>query len=353
VEKGHAQRSGQTRFVSALAMSEAIEEALAKLGVPIDTNSLHTLLKSPTQKLDAFKATLTERMQQKLAQVELQRNDKDALALQCRLGALPYQKATLTHRSRRPLFFGMTIASLLLFALGLFLLPWSQPAPTPALPSAIVEETASLEIHNESVAIDEEPAPPLAMHEAPQDPPPPPKTEQALKVPIFRTVEITVWPFADISLNGNLIARDTKNVILKLEAGTHKFTFTHTYAATVLKTIKLTENGPPIEINVKLDKSKPAYLVVKCNVNGDVAVDRSYRGTAKKSLTEAIVIPMPDKSHAQQKEVIVSQEGYEPSILTIEFVAGQTKEIDVTLKPIREEAKIIEAEPTPAIKKLY
>lgn len=88
-------------------------------------------------------------------------------------------------------------------------------------------------------------------------------------------------------------------------------------------------------------------------MESDVAVDGSYRGSAKKSLTKPIVIPMPDKSHAQKKEIIVSQDNYAPYILETEFIAGQTKEIDVKLTPLSNHAKALDAVPTPNMKKLY
>jgi hypothetical protein len=156
------------------------------------------------------------------------------------------------------------------------------------------------------------------------------------KPKVARPVEIIVWPFATIALNGEVQARNQKSVLLNLEEGTYTLTFTHAYAATVEKIITVAEDKTPLKINVSLDRSKPAFLIVKSNIDGDVAIDGSYKGSAQKSQAYPIVVPLPDKRHAETKEIIVSQENFVPVIMDVEFIAGQTKEIEVILKPAQQ-----------------
>jgi hypothetical protein len=262
-------------------------------------------------------------MQQKLVINEQQRNDAAALALQCRLGALPFSPKVRS-LSRRFLLFPLVCFAVM----AGFCAWWWWPSASPSFVAPVVaidddKDTTALPVAAAPIL----PEPELKAEEIEQ-----PKEIAPAKTPFVRTVEIIVWPFANISLNGNPVAHDTKSVILKLEAGSYKLAFTHPYAATVEKIVKISEAGSPIEVRVSLDKSKPAFLVVHSNVDGDVAVDGNYRGTVKKSQALPIVIPMPDKTHAQKKEVIVSQDSYLPLVIETEFVAGQTKVINAKLK---------------------
>ncbi len=351
VEKG-MKKNPEARFSSAQAMCEAIEHSLSMLGVSIDIKQLHVVLRDPDEKLNHWKIAIFEHMKQKLVVYQQEKQDAHAMALECRLGAItPPKPASLPPRKRRAELFAAT-SVIISLALGVFAYSWWITRNQPIDASLPVEVNILPEV--------------LASDQAPQetDPPPPPLEEEKVealevvaptpKAPVFRSVEVVVWPFATISVDGRQVATDAKSVVLKLEVGTHKLTFSHAYAATVEKVLKVKEGQTPIEVHVALDKSKPAFLVVKSNIDSDVAVDGSYRGGSRKSLTKPIVIPMPDKSHAISKEVIISQDNYVPFIVETEFVAGQTKEIEVSLKPIaKANATTLEAEPQPALKKLY
>lgn len=353
VEKGMKKNPAQ-RFSSAHEMGEAIEKALAALGVLIDIKQLHLALKDPGEGLAPFKTTITEQMKQKLIQYQQQKRDGDALTLECRLAAIPLPKKARGASSQKlPKLVALialpVVATLVVFA-------WWKTRDTheilnhPVDAESVLEEQA-LPPPNDIPPSNEEPEPKKAVVE---EKPVEPQVPSSPKAPVFRTVEVVVWPFANINVDGSLMATDAKSVMLRLELGTHKLTFTHPYAATVEKVVKVVEGQNPIEIRISLDKSKPAFLVVKSDIDCDVAIDGSYRGSSRKSLSRPIVIPMPDKSHAQTREVIVSHDNFEPYILETEFVAGQTKEIDVALKPISKGGSSpLEAEPQPALKKLY
>ncbi len=324
VDRGMQKKPG-ARFSTGAAMSEAIENALARFGIAIDTKQFHLALQNPNEQLAPFKDSVTESMKKKLLDLQHSKDKMGALMVECRLAALPPVR-----RTKRPYVFAM---SALLIALAAAALLWLWPLPdeqiahaeeSPPLPKEVVMNVMPEESLITLIG-DHEPDLPAAES--------PPKTEASNS--IIRTVEIVVWPFANISLNGHLIVSDSKSVTLKLEAGEHKLTFTHRYAATVEKIVKITQNGPPVTLHIALKKSKPAFLIVRANVDVDIAVDGNYRGTAKKSQGRPIVIPMPDKSHAQKKEIIVSQDHYVPQVLEAEFVAGEIKEINVQLSPLK------------------
>ena len=85
-------------------------------------------------------------------------------------------------------------------------------------------------------------------------------------------------------------------------------------------------------IKVDLIKSKPAFLVVHSDTDADVAIEKSFKGSSSHSLKKPIVIPMPDKTQSQIKEIIISQYGFKPHIIKAEFIAGQTTHVKVDLK---------------------
>lgn len=330
VERG-MKKDPADRFASALELCEAIETALKKYGVVIDVKQMHLVLNDPQKQLLTFRNIITEQIEKQCEIYKQQKKDALALALECRLEAIPAKIA-----QSRPKKLKLRAVLMVLFVITTMIFGAIWAAFRVKL-NDVSEEEAFKMSQIEHVTKE-----PLDGYHLIQASPPIAAKEEVdsqenigkatAKPAIFRTVEIVVWPFATINLDGNVVARDTKSIVLKLEAGTHKLIFTHTYAATVEKILKIGEGRAPIEVRISLDKSKPAFLVVKSDIDGDVAVDGNYKGTAKKSITQPIIIPMPDKSHAQVKEVIVSQENFEPLLLKTEFIAGQTKEIEVKLK---------------------
>lgn len=339
IERG-MKKEPSARFKTSLAMCEAIESALRKMGVTIDIKQMQAVLKDPDAKLPQFKATITEQIKKQIEIYQNANNDTAALALLCRLDANLSPKPG-DEQKKKISVIRVASYSALVFGAAIFVgSVWrffsSAPNESTSSPKAI-GENALLKETDEQALPPLFPAADLAKENeiaAHQEEPVGKTPDRAPGPTRLQDLEIIIWPFADVTINGKAIAKDKKSIQVKLEQGIHKLAFTHSYAATVEKTVKVTDIGEPIELNVALIKSKPAFLVVKSDVDGDVAIDGSYKGSAKKSVSHPIVIPMPDKTHAQMKEVIVQHDGYEPFILKTEFIAGQTKHIDVQLIPL-------------------
>jgi hypothetical protein len=145
----------------------------------------------------------------------------------------------------------------------------------------------------------------------------------------LQKVHITIWPFADVKLNGKLIAKHRKSFDIKLANGTYKLEFLHAYAATVEKILIVGKE--PIDLAINLTKSKPAFLVISSSHEADVAIDGHYKGNSVRSVEQPIVVPLPDKTHAVTKEIIISKKGFLPIVIKTELIAGQIKRIEVNL----------------------
>lgn len=318
-------KSPNNRFKSAHDMGEAIEQALSHMGVAIDSKLLLLVLQEKIGKLGQFKAVIFEQITKQIELFKNQKNDAAAFALMCRLEASP---SVLKKKHSLRAFYKVLVFSfclmLVCFVAVLIIYP-SNKNMTHHIVDPIsnrIPYIGILEAENLAKEDRLEPAQPIE---------PKPKNEEPEE--LLQEIHVVVWPFANVRVDGKTVAKNQKSLRLMLKKGVHRLLFSHTYAATVEKTINITDIGPPIDLSISLIKSKPAFLVVKSDVDGDVAVDGHYKGTAYKSILRPIVIPLPDKTHASTKEIIVSQEGFEPFIVKIEIIAGQIKEIEVTLKP--------------------
>jgi serine/threonine protein kinase len=313
VEKG-MKKDPAARFESCGDLSNALEHAIATLGMSIDKN-IEAVLKDPKKQLVIFQEKLIASIKQ---QIEICRKENDQaklLALECRLSATPRLKPR--KKKIAPVLFFLPVlvtAAFLVFLIKLFNKPEASARASKIEENAPIIEAAPVLLKDVEEKMPEvEPAPIV----------------KEVKV-LVQEVEFIIWPFANVLVDGHLIAKDAKHVKLKLAIGVHRISFTHSYAATVEKLLEVTEK--PSLVRISLEKTKPAFLIVDCNVSADVAIDKSYKGTTYKSLKTPIVIPMPDKTHSQMKEVIITGEGYEPHVITTEFIAGQIKRIDVSLK---------------------
>lgn len=311
------------RYGSALAMAEAIEHALARFGVAVDMKQVEAALIDPARAL-TLNDNIVQQIRKQHENYLQQKNDALALALNCRLEAQPrLHPPSRTKIGVRKIIF-VAGCALSLITIGIVVTLQFFDGNDDLIDEPIDKLSESIASLENLVQQKEEVTAPPPVAEMP---------ETKVAIDPQQIVEIIIWPFADVMLNGKTIARAAKSVSLKLNRGTHRLSFTHPYAATLEKTVKIEETTAPVRLNIALNKSKPAFLVVKANVDGDVAVDGSYKGSAKKSLQQPIVIPMPDRSHAQYKEIIVTRDDFMPFIIKTEFIAGATKEINVTLEP--------------------
>jgi serine/threonine protein kinase len=324
------------RFDNSFAFINAIENALLKMGITIDLKAMQMVLSEPESKLPVFQMMIRHQIETQLKKYQKEKNELGVLALTCRLEADLKTSLKPLKKNWVKKIFGMNL--LLLSALGLVTLlrpslPQQRIKPmqteknvfflTPKIEKLELQQSKILpeeKVSSKEPTIDKEPN----------------KTKEKI---MYQDLDVIVWPFANIVINGTTIAHDVKNIQLRLKKGKHKIFFTHPYAATVEKIIDINEIGPPSELKISLTKTKPSFLIVRSQIDADVAVDGNYRGSSHRSINQPIVIPMPDKTHAQTKEIIISHVGFQPYIVKTSFIAGNIKEIEVKLLKIKEENK--------------
>jgi serine/threonine-protein kinase len=149
-----------------------------------------------------------------------------------------------------------------------------------------------------------------------------------------REVVIRVDPFADIFVDGDPVALSKKTALVKLAPGPHRITFSHRFAATVERDVIIPKTGAIPDIQVKLERTKPAALVIKANVDADVMVDGLYKGSALGSEKRAITIALPARTHSHEVEVFLKKDGHRPRSFKQRLVAGQTTTLQVVLEPV-------------------
>lgn len=351
------------RFQSATEMGQAIEKALSHMGISINSKLLGDVLKDPKATWQQFNEAMAAQVSAKIKYLKNHHKDAQAYALECRLGA--HASTTISPpRKKMPkilMVVGWTMTLVLSVSFMIHVTKTKrhdgfiqQHEVVQAKPIRAEEIASDAQNHENSPALellakpeakprendngiatiaagkDNQGSPPLA-DEKSSDKNVPANHE-------YQPVKIVIWPFAHVTVDGKLVARNQKSITLELEKGTHRLLFTHPYAATVEKVLTIGAKTEPLELNISLTKSKPALLVVRSNVNADVAVDGHYRGTTEQSVTKPMVVSLPDRTHALKKEIVLSQEGYRPQILKTELIAGQVKELEVTLKPLGKES---------------
>lgn len=331
IEKG-MEKDPKKRFKSAWEYASAIESSLLNMGVSADTKKLPLVLGNPKKELSAFKSMLLEQISAKKNSYEQQQCEALALTLQCRLDASSesYEAKTIlkkkNHLGRVQSYF-VIILIFLVFLIG---------------DGRVVDK----EIDKKTLEI------PILASFAPEAKPEPDYPENPLQNVIINpsnlieekkeihdqsfeevNLEIVIWPFATVWINGKVVAKNTKSVIKKLKPGEYLLTFTHPYAATVRKNIKLIGSLKSEKIKISMTKSKPSFLIVNSDIEADVVIDNQFKGSTNTSLANPIVILLPDKSHAITKEIIIQKQGFKPIIVNEKFIAGHTKTIFVKLVP--------------------
>lgn len=337
VDRGMA-KEPKNRFMTARSMSDSIDDALTRMGIRVDEKELALVLGKPLEKFERFKSLVNGQIKKQLLGYQKAHKNTLALALTCRLEADKKETAKrpphFTDR-KRIYFYSVLLSSM---ALSVFFLMRAMESLPP------IEKAAHLNVtsHDQKLVTMFQPQS-LMMGEAEPLEDKPPDTEAAphersnkehgeKKATFKQRVNIYIWPFADVLVDGKKVAIERKSLSLSLRPGVHRLSFTHTYAATVEKVIEVRRTSEPLVLNVALIKSKPAFLVVKSNIDCDVSIDGNFRGSADRSVDHPIVVSMPDRTHAHHKEIILSRDGFVPMIKRIEFIAGQKKEIGVELE---------------------
>jgi tRNA A-37 threonylcarbamoyl transferase component Bud32 len=318
-------KNPSARIKTASLLITAIGRALNDLGVVIEPKKFAAVLSG--EDLASFKCLVLEQIGAKKIFYEQRKEEAKALELQCRLDASPKGPAKKINVNYiGAIGFGL-VGLIGFFTFNSQSKPKESPKPS-AEPSFQLEENAALA--SEPIA---EPVIAEKTVELPPEEIIPPKTAAATK-PEFQEIKVVIKPFANVLVNGKLLAKNQKSISLKLPIGTHRLSFSHTYAATVEKQVKIDRIGQPVDLSIVLNKTKPAFLIVKSALDANVAISGSFKGSTDKSLEKPIVIPLPDRTHAVKEQVLIQRDGYEPMIESIEFVAGQIKILKIELKAL-------------------
>lgn len=324
IEKGMAKDPDQ-RFQSAIKMAESIDEAFSH-----QAPCLKTVLSDPAHGIATLSATIHR---SSLAQAQrfldehnfllvaenLNRvladdpTNEEALALleRCHTDSSKQKK-----KSRVPLIAGTALALGLCTSLVFTL-------TRPAAPASHLQTQKPIFMQ----ALTQQ-AP------APKTTPVPDPAPAKFAPRASRTkLAVSVAPFADIWVDGKEIAKNASSAELMLEPGRHHVVFKHEFAATQQRTVQITKDSGPQTLHVDLERVKPATLVIKSNVDGDIAIDGVYKGTVREASKHPILVALPNKTPQKKLELLVSHPGFSPYVAMHTVVAGKAYAINVTMLP--------------------
>jgi serine/threonine protein kinase len=319
------------RYPSAQAMGMAIEAALTRLGQSINPPEICRVLANPKEQVAGYENQILEKIKGHLVAVKNTGHTTAALALQCRLECVNSIPLPSVKAPKKWVWLATAGITTLCLMAGLAGTHWWSPTvletpPEVIAPAPILDQEEEIkDTFPEEVPVVPSPPPPPAPVAKPSEVPP--------NSPYVEEIDVIIWPFANIHLNGRLIASDVKRATLKLPVGLHRLVFSHRYATSVEKTIRVAKGQKNEPLQISLSKTKPAFLVIKSNIDADVAVQGHYKGSTQKSVLDPIVIKMPDKTHALVQEILIQHDGYEPLLVTKKFIAGETLRLSVTLTP--------------------
>jgi serine/threonine protein kinase len=152
-----------------------------------------------------------------------------------------------------------------------------------------------------------------------------------LKVADTVPVTFRVKPWADVEVDGMVIARNTLSFDAKLVPGPHVVVFRNPRAKEHEVRFTVPEAGPQPVITAQLEP-RPALLVVRSNVD-DAFVD--VGGQVGKPASDTVARPLVvalDESKAT-REVFVYKRGYSAYRKRHVFLAGETLNLNVVLEP--------------------
>ena len=152
-------------------------------------------------------------------------------------------------------------------------------------------------------------------------------------VPATRPVTFRVKPWADIVVDGSVVARNTLSFEMPLAVGPHRVVFQNPSAKEHEVRFSVTSDGPSPVVTARLEP-RPALLTVRCNVP-DAFVDVAGGGgvkTAGDTVGRPLVVPLEDASKVE-REIFVYKKGFYAYRQRHTFLAGRTLAIDVVLEP--------------------
>ena len=151
-----------------------------------------------------------------------------------------------------------------------------------------------------------------------------------------RRVTFRVKPWADIVVDGQVMAKSTMAWEADLAEGPHRVLFVNPRAKEHEVRFTVTSDGPPPLITARLEP-RPALLVVRASV-ADAFVDVAGVGkAASDTLSRPLVVALDDQS-TSEREVFVYKQGFLAYRKRHTFIAGETLQLDVVLEPESGEA---------------
>jgi len=162
-------------------------------------------------------------------------------------------------------------------------------------------------------------------------PAPPPANAAAAAAQMTRRVTFRVKPWADIIVDGTVVAKNAMGHELDLPEGPHRVVFVNPRAKEHEVRFSVSRDGPPPLVAARLEP-RPALLLVRCNVP-DAFVDVAGVGkAAADTVSRPLVVTLDEQSKAE-REVFIYKKGFVAWRRRHTFVAGETLELDVVLEP--------------------
>jgi hypothetical protein len=160
---------------------------------------------------------------------------------------------------------------------------------------------------------------------------PPPSVSTTVVPRTSRRVTFRVKPWADIVVDGQVVAKNTLAHEAELSEGAHQVVFVNPRAKEHEVRFTVSLDGPPPLITARLEP-RPALLVVRANV-ADAFVDVAGVGkSATDTLSRPLVVALDDQS-TSEREVFVYKKDFRAYRKRHTFIAGETLQLDVVLEP--------------------
>jgi eukaryotic-like serine/threonine-protein kinase len=349
-------RDPADRPENAKAVRIALEAALAEDGLTQPAEDLRAYLKDPMGVQQRFHQQLKGRLLSQAQESLAERRYPRVLKLADRLLALDPEEAEARalvravsereRRRRRLIGVGkLGVASLALVALlfaGVRLVGWARSVAGRRLFSNAVANARD-PIADATLAATATPLLPQGGMPSTAEPPAPTVPADAHRpVPRSRlttarpqpsvagTLSLRIYPYADVSIDGRLMAKGVQIWDAPLAPGTHELTLTHPSSKSWTQRVEI-ESGKPLSLPVKL-VPLPATLKIEAEPRDAlIMVEGVYKGTAFESFAESILVPLPEGQSSRMVTVKIFKPGYADKTETIQVSANQEKYLHVKL----------------------
>jgi hypothetical protein len=146
-------------------------------------------------------------------------------------------------------------------------------------------------------------------------------------------VKIFVKPYADIYIDGALVAKDARDHVASLRPGAHKVEFKNRFFETQEAAADVPEKDPVKEIRVELAKVRPGLIRVAATPPADLYVDDVFRGQSSATAKDPVAVPIPRDKGSRTVRLRLVKQGFKTVAQDVELEPGAVREIKVTLTP--------------------